>query len=220
MIVKICGVTTLDDALMAAEAGADMIGLNFYPQSPRRVEPAAAKKIAAALRARPNPPALVGVFVNETAERMKAVLDECNLDWAQLSGDEPDDVLRAMGGRAFMALRNRSDDLSRQRQRATQAAATEISCDLRSAHRPDLLVDAHVPGAFGGTGQTTDWESAAQIAKGTRMLLAGGLTPANVAEAVRRVRPWGVDVASGVESAPGVKDAEKVKAFIEAARRI
>lgn len=197
MNVKICGVTTIEDALMCAEAGADLIGLNFYPKSLRYLSRESASAIAAALRALPNPPTLVGVFVNETAETMTAVLDECNLDLAQLSGDEPEDVLTAMGARGFKVSRNNQ---------------------LPLTNNQLLLLDAHAPGQYGGTGQTGDWDKAAEMAKQCRLLLAGGLTPDNVAAAVSKVKPWGVDVASGVESSPGVKDRTKVCSFIERAK--
>jgi len=199
MIVKICGVTTAEDALMSAEAGADMIGLNFYPKSPRLLTREKAAAIASQLRALPNPPALVGEFVNETADFMKSILDECGIDLAQLSGDEPDDVLQAMGERGFKAIR--------QTPKSSPHSAESL-----------LLFDAHAAGQYGGTGKTADWESAAQLAMEWRLLLAGGLTHENVAAAVAQVRPWGVDVASGVESAPGVKDRSKVFSFIERAK--
>jgi phosphoribosylanthranilate isomerase len=196
--VKICGVTTVEDALMSAGAGADLIGLNFYPASPRYLSRVQAAEIAAAVRARPDPPALVAVFVNETAGTMLQVLEACRLDLAQLSGDETGAVVEAMGERGFKAIRT---------------YPPEVAQDTL------LLLDAHAAGQYGGTGKTADWERAAELARRCRLLLAGGLTPDNVAAAVARVRPWGVDVASGVESAPGVKDRSKVDAFILNARR-
>lgn len=198
MKVKICGVTTLTDALQCAEAGADFIGLNFYPKSPRYVSQDQAREIVAALRARPDPPSTVGVFVNESAQTMRAVLEACDLDLAQLSGDEADEVLRAMGERGFKAIRTYQSPI---------------------ANNQLLLLDAYAAGRYGGTGKTADWDKAAEIAKRCRLLLAGGLTADNVAAAVARVRPWGVDVASGVETAPGVKDPSKVLAFVQNARR-
>lgn len=209
MKIKICGVTTIEDALMCAEAGADLIGLNFYPKSPRHLSRESASAIATALRALPNPPTLVGVFVNETAETMNAVLDECNLDLAQLSGDEPEDVLAAMGARGFRVLRDSQLWQTPEAERRGPITNYQL-----------LLLDAHAPGQYGGTGQTADWEKAADIAKQCRLLLAGGLTPENVAAAVSKVKPWGVDVASGVESKPGVKDRTKVIAFIERAKSV
>ncbi len=211
MKVKICGVTTVADALMCAEAGADLIGLNFYRQGKRYVSPAAAREIAAALRALPRPPALVGVFVNETAAFMAAVLDECGLDFAQLSGDEPEEVLQAMSNRAFKGLR----DLTHASRFTNHVS--RLAPHTSPPNRPDFLLDAHVPGEYGGTGRTADWGAATEAARQWRVLLAGGLTPVNVAEAVRQVKPWGVDVASGVEHSPRAKDAAKVRSFIQAA---
>ena len=204
MKVKICGVTTIADALMCAEAGADFIGLNFYPKSPRYLARGAAREIANALHNLPRPPVLVGVFVNEPATTMTAILDECGLDLAQLSGDEPDDILQAMNARGFKAIRNHQLITNYKRQTTND--------------KPQVLFDTHVPGEFGGTGKTADWGAAAQLASQCRLLLAGGLTPENVVQAICVVQPWGVDVASGVESAPGVKDRTKVVAFIKAAK--
>jgi phosphoribosylanthranilate isomerase len=196
--VKICGVTTPGDALLCAGAGADLIGLNFYPKSPRYLSRDRAGAIVSALRSAPNPPVLVGVFVNESAQTMKAVLEECRLDLAQLSGDEDQGVVESMGERGFKAIRTYPSQI---------------------AGHPFLLLDAHAAGQYGGTGQTADWAQAAELARRCRLLLAGGLTPDNVAAAVARVRPWGVDVASGVESAPGVKDRSKVVQFIQQAKK-
>ncbi len=199
MIVKICGVTTIADALLCAEAGADFIGLNFYPKSPRYLSREAAREIAGALRILPKPPVLVGVFVNESVATMTAMLDECGLDLAQLSGDEPEDVLQAIGKRGFKAIRNHQ---------------------LLITNNQLLLFDAHAASQFGGTGKTADWTVATKLASQCRLLLAGGLTPENVAQAIRVVQPWGVDVASGVESAPGEKDRAKVFTFIKAAKDV
>ena len=186
---------------MCAEAGADLIGLNFYPKSPRYVTRETGRGIALALKDLPSPPILVGVFVNEPVEVMKSVLDECRLDLAQLSGDEPGEVLETMHGRGFKAIRNYQLPITTNKRQMSQDG-------------PDVLLDAQAAGQYGGTGKMADWESAARIATRCRLLLAGGLTPENVAAAVARVRPWGVDVASGVESSPGVKDREKVIRFI------
>lgn len=190
---------------MCAEAGADLIGLNFYPKSPRFVTREAARGIAPAIKKLSSPLILVGVFVNESADVMNSILDECGLDLAQLSGDEPSDVLEAMGDRGFKAIRNYQLQITNNKRQT-------------SNDKPDVLVDAYAAGQYGGTGRTADWESAARIANQCRLLLAGGLTPENVAAAVARVRPWGVDVASGVESSPGVKDRERVIRFIRNAK--
>lgn len=200
MKVKICGVTTVADALMCAEAGADFIGLNFYPKSPRYLAREMARQIASALHDLPKPPVLAGVFVNEPAAMMKAVLDECGLDLAQLSGDEPESVLHTMGTRGFKSVRN-------------YHAKRPIT------NNQLLLFDAQAAGHFGGTGKTADWEAAAKLSSRCRLLLAGGLTPENVAQAIDHVQPWGVDVASGVESSPGVKDKAKVIAFINTVKQ-
>lgn len=205
MKVKICGVTSIADALLCAEAGADLIGLNFYRPGKRYIAPEAAREIAEALRALPKPPSLVGVFVNEPTERMKSILDQCHLELAQLSGDESADTQTAMGKRGYKTIRNLDQTLQFVYQ--------------PNLNYPNLMLDAHAPGQYGGTGQTADWAVAAEAARHCRLLLAGGLTPENVGEAVRQVQSWGVDVASGVESAPGVKDKAKVMAFIKAAKQ-
>ncbi|MCZ7541228.1 MAG: phosphoribosylanthranilate isomerase [Anaerolineae bacterium] len=211
--VKICGVTTLDDALRCAEAGADLLGLNFYPPSPRYLPPERARLIAAGLRAVLGTacPPLVGVFVNADAAAIARLLDEAGLDAAQLSGDEPPQVLAALDGRAFKALRPRDAA------EALDAARLFAPHAPRDAHLPALLVDAYHPQLYGGTGETAG-EAVARAALDTvpRIMLAGGLTPDNVAGRVRALRPWGVDVASGVERAPGIKDMERVQAFIAA----
>jgi len=190
---------------MCAEAGADLIGLNFYPKSPRYVTRETGRGIALALKDLPSPPILVGVFVNEPVEVMKSVLDECRLDLAQLSGDEPGEVLETMHGRGFKAIRNYQLPITTNKRQMSQDG-------------PDVLLDAQAAGQYGGTGKMADWESAARIATRCRLLLAGGLTPENVAEAIRATGATAVDVSSGVESAPGVKDAGRIRAFISAAR--
>jgi len=214
--VKICGITNLDDALAAAKAGTDYLGFIFWPPSKRAVDTETAGAIALHLRQRERRPLLVGVFVDEEAAAMAAVLDECGLDLAQLSGDEPPalvgDPSSPLYGRSFKALQPAS--LSEAQAEAEWYAAPE-----RAAGHPSLLLDAHHPTRPGGTGRTTDWEMAARLAAQLPgLMLAGGLTPENVGEAVRRVRPFAVDVASGVEQGPGKKDHQKVRAFIARAR--
>jgi len=244
--VKICGITNLEDALTAADAGADYLGFIFYPPSPRAITPEEATAVAAELRARQNCPILVGVFVNETAARMAAVLDQCQLDLAQLSGEEVPaligDPQSPIYGRAYKALRPTSlteaeadaewylppddprslslppgDGLSpgdRFRQDFDPAQSS-----AQAAAVPRLLIDSHHPNLRGGTGQTGDWQMIAQLAETIRgLMLAGGLTPDNVAEAVAQVRPFAVDTASGVESGPGKKDGEKVRRFVTAVK--
>jgi phosphoribosylanthranilate isomerase len=206
--VKICGITRLEDALAAAELGAELLGFNFYSGSKRFIETKACKRITADLDRRGIDILKVGVFVNADLKEIETILSDCGLDQAQLSGDEPASLLLALGERAYKAVRPRNQerglDVSRMK-------------GMRTAP-PVLLVDAHQAGAYGGTGQTADWETAAVLARKYPLLLAGGLTPENVARAVRQVQPWGVDVASGVESAPGVKDREKIAAFIQAVK--
>jgi len=213
--VKICGVTTLDDALRCAEAGADLLGLNFYPPSPRYLPPERAQRLTAGLRTVLGSacPVLVGVFVNADAATIRRILDEVGLDAAQLSGDEPPDTLAALDGRAYKALRPR-DGVE-----AVENARTFAAYAPRDERLPVLLVDAYHPQLYGGTGEQASEEIARAItAVVPRLMLAGGLTPENVAARVRAIRPWGVDVASGVERAPGVKDIERVRAFIAAVK--
>lgn len=201
MRVKICGLTTLEDALCAAEAGADYLGFIFYPKSPRYVTPEACAAIVAGL-----PPTVipVGLFVNEAPERVAEVLAHCGLQLAQLHGDEPPAALAALEGRAYKAFRGPGVA------HAAYAAA--------GPGQPAFLVDAQVAGAYGGTGHTADWAAARALAAQYPLMLAGGLTPENVAAAIAAAQPWGVDVASGVERAPGLKDHAKVRAFVEAAK--
>lgn len=213
--VKICGITNLEDARVALEAGADLLGFILYPKSPRFVEPAAIADILKAIRDQSpvsHLPKTVGVFVNEPAERILAILDQTGLDYAQLHSDEPPAMLAQLAGRAFKALRPTSS------QEALSQAAT--FAPLGPPSGPTLLIDAYDPNAYGGTGQRADWKAAAAIAqRHPGLLLAGGLTPANVAAAIRTVRPWGVDVSSGVEAAPGCKDHAQVRAFIQATKQ-
>jgi phosphoribosylanthranilate isomerase len=207
VIVKICGIKTLEIALASLEAGADMLGFNFYPPSPRYLTPEKCAEIVASSKRQNKNFIGVGVFVNESAQRVKEIMEICELDLAQFSGDESPEDLEMLGGKAFKAVRPRSlveaDDLLRQFGRALA---------------PALLVDAHVKGAYGGTGETSDWTVARYLAEQAPILLAGGLNPENVAAAVDAVGPLGLDVASGVESAPGIKDPSKISAFISAVR--
>jgi len=199
--IKICGIKTITDALAAMEAGADLIGFNFYPKSPRYIDVGRCRDIMSVMR-KYGHIMYVGVFVNVPTGAICATLDTLGLSLAQLHGDETPEMLRALDGKAFKAFRGVPEHVD----------------EFSRAAAPALLVDASVKGAYGGTGVTADWNSAAVLAKKYPLLLAGGLTPENVAEAVHRVKPWGVDVASGVESAPGVKDASKMKAFVKVLR--
>jgi phosphoribosylanthranilate isomerase len=210
VIVKVCGLTSLDDALAAVEAGADMLGFNFYERSPRYVSPVACARIQAGLQAQGVRVTTVGVFVNAGEETIRTIMAGCNLDLAQLHGDEAPELLRALGDRAYKAIR--PADLGAARELAARYVTPG------SSWSPVLLVDAARAGHYGGTGQVADWDLARALAR-EPILLAGGLCPENVADAIRQVRPWGVDVASGVESAPGKKDRARMVAFVSAACR-
>lgn len=201
-IIKICGIKTLPSARVAIEAGADYLGFNFYPKSVRFIEKAACAEITAVLKKEHPQIKLVGVFVNSSVEDVKDVLETCLLDLVQLHGDETAEMLNKLDSKAFKAFRG----------------IPEAVDGFARSEPPAFLVDASVKGVYGGSGVTADWNGAAEWAKKYPLLLAGGLAPENVAEAVRRVKPWGVDVASGVESAPGKKDPSKMKAFVWAVR--
>jgi phosphoribosylanthranilate isomerase len=208
MKIKICGIKTLEDAQAAIEAGADMLGFNFYPKSPRFISPNTCAKITGALSVHATRVAFVGVFVNAPLPGIRKVVAHCNLHRIQLAGDEPPEMLPELGGKAFKAIRPKDSD-------------EVIACLRRyiaASQAPAYLMDASVAGQYGGTGQVANWDLARSLASKLPILLAGGLTPANVRAAVNRVAPWGVDVASGVESTPGVKDAQKMRTFVQAAR--
>ena len=206
MKIKICGITNVDDAKVAVAAGADALGFIMYRKSPRFVEPAVVKSIVAGL-----PPFVlpVGVFVNEERDRVRALMDDCGLALAQLHGDESAVYCQDLGRPVMKALRLKD--------RGTFLALAEFH---GRANVRGFLIDAFSNQAYGGTGQTVDWTLAQEAARSTPIVLAGGLTPSNVAEAIAQVRPYGVDVSSGVELGPGKKDHAKVKAFIQAARLV
>lgn len=214
--VKICGITSFEDARIALEAGADYLGFIFYPPSERSVGVEDARRIIVQLRQAGRCPMLVGVFVNDNPATVAHVLDFCRLDLAQLSGDEPasaiQDTESPLHNRSFKALRPRS--VAEALGQADRFLPVEPLPD-----RPALLVDAYHPTLPGGTGQTADWKAAARLTeKIPGLMLAGGLNADNVALAVRSVRPFAVDTASGVESAPGRKDHALVRSFIAAAK--
>jgi phosphoribosylanthranilate isomerase len=210
--VKICGLTSVGDALLAARSGADAIGLNFYPQSARCVDIATARQIAQAL---PAGVVKVGLFVNAAAADVCRTFDDLGLDLIQLHGDEPPDYLPLLGGRPVMrALRLGSGGL-------TPIIAYLDECRRLECLPRMTLVDACVMGQYGGTGQSPDWNALSPYHAETwlpPLVLAGGLTLRNVVAAIHAVIPAAVDVSSGVESAPGRKDPAAVEAFVQAAR--
>ena len=207
-IVKICGLTNLDDALCAVDAGAEMLGFIFYAKSPRYVTPAIVHDIVRQAKARATHIVTVGVFVNEAPKVIRAKLDASGLDLAQLSGDEPPDVLAQLVGRAYKAVRSAGN---------AQTFLELVPGSPAHAGMPSLLLDADHPTLYGGSGVRAAESLAVQLARQCRLLLAGGLNPENVAAVIQQVRPWGVDVSSGVEAAPGRKDHAKVRAFLQAA---
>lgn len=215
--VKICGLRTLEDARAAVAAGADLLGFNFYRKSPRYLSADDAARICDALRAELGArcPLLIGLFVNEVVGTISAVTRQVGLDGAQLSGDESDDVLRELRGIGYKAIRPQTlsqalDDVVYFR--------PHLPSDIRF---PSLLLDAYHPQLYGGTGEQTSTEIVLAVkSEVPRLMLAGGLTPDNVAERVRTLRPWGVDVASGVEDSaePRRKVPSKMIAFVQAAK--
>ena len=208
--VKICGLTNLMDAETALAAGADMLGFICYPKSRRYITVEQIAAILDGLRRSDGACRTVGVFVDAPLESVQAVLDQSGLDLAQLHGGEPPVTLERLGGRGFKALRPHS--------LAEAEADAEWYTGLGPAGGPDLLIDAYHPTAYGGTGLRADWQIAATVARSHRLMLAGGLTPDNVSAAIAAVRPWGVDVSSGVETRPGQKDHNAMRAFIAAAK--
>ena len=216
--IKICGIRSYDNALMVANAGADMIGLNFYPKSPRYIEPQDARIIADKLRESLGEkcPVLVGLFVNATDSYMGEVIDIVGLDTVQLSGDEPSSILQELLGMGFKSIQPANLEM------ALDNVAYFESTFPSNEKFPSLIMDAYHPSLYGGTGETASIDVALIVKERVpRMMLAGGLNPDNVAERVKAIQPWGVDVASGVEDGtPGLKDQAKVKAFIEAVKGV
>jgi phosphoribosylanthranilate isomerase len=197
--IKVCGITTPEDAEGCVGLGVEWLGLNFVPSSPRAIDIAAALRIRDAVRGRAE---LVGVVADRSEPSLVELRSAAGLDRLQLHGSEPPYLVRRLSPYAFKAIRVGS---------AADITAAEDYSGL-------LLVDAKVAGALGGTGRTVDFALVIPLARARQVILAGGLTPTNVGVAARTVRPWGVDVASGVERSPRVKDLDKVKAFVDAAR--
>jgi phosphoribosylanthranilate isomerase len=201
--IKICGITNLADAQVAVEAGVDALGFNFYAQSPRHLTLPAAADISMQI---PTFVMRVGVFVNAGEKVIKRAISECGLAMLQFHGDEPPEFCLQFGLMSMKAFRIRNAKSLKELLKYPTAA---------------WLLDAYSAAGRGGTGEKFNWDLAVEAKKfGNPIFLAGGLTPENVAAAVRQVRPFGVDVASGVESAPGKKDPDKVRAFIAAVRQV
>jgi phosphoribosylanthranilate isomerase len=210
--IKICGVTNIADAQAAADAGADAIGLNFYGASPRHLSSDAAQYIAEELKGDVE---RVGVFVNAPDDAIREICKDASMGIVQLHGDEPPSILGKLS--RFEVIRARRLDA-----RGIAAIEDDLQACTDAAGSPPnaVLIDAAAAGQYGGTGTTVDWRQLAghESMLSVPLILAGGLTPENVAEAIRIVRPQAVDVASGVESSPGKKDHAKVRDFVAAAR--
>jgi phosphoribosylanthranilate isomerase len=199
--IKICGITNLDDALFAAEQGVDALGFNFYKKSPRCIDPEKAAEIISQL-----PPFImpVGIFVNEREERIREIQQQTCIQAVQLHGDESPEFCQRFGGRVIKAF---------------QVKDKESLKAMVHYHVGAFLLDSYRDGVRGGTGTTFDWHLAVVAKTFGKVILAGGLTPENVAEAVKLVQPYGVDVAGGVERDKGVKDHAMIKKFITEVRR-
>ncbi len=272
--VKICGITNLEDAGVAVEVGADLLGFIFYKPSPRYVAPEVVREIVLSFKGQVtdsrgaggqgslrepntqpvtrNEPLFVGVFVNTPLPDVEQILNFCDLDAAQLHGEESPEFVAHFQGRAYKALRPKSRDEAKglvkkyanlpfsipnkvretnykipiaqspnpSTKRLSSLSRGRTSLPSSQSLLPCLLLDAYHPSLYGGTGRVTDWSMAANIARQHSIMLAGSLTPENVAEAVKAVRPWGVDVSSGVEAEKGRKDHKKVRAFIEVVKNV
>jgi len=210
--VKICGIKQKADALAVIEAGGDFVGLVFAP-SQRQVTAVQARQIVNAVKSHSHAIEVVGVFVNMPAPEVNMIASSCNLDWVQLSGDEPWEYCRQITKPLIKAVR------IRQGQRPELIGANLATGEqILSSQKHLYLLDSEVKGRYGGTGITFDWSLARRVAEQFPVIIAGGLNPDNVAQVIEMAAPWGVDVSSGVEVG-GAKDIVKIRAFIEAVRR-
>lgn len=202
-LVKICGLTNLEDTMLAIEMGADLLGFNFFPESPRFLDYPLAKSI---LQEIPPSIAKVGVFVNEYYQNIVDLVQELELDYVQFHGDESPAFCNQFGTPWYKALRLASSD--------SLENVKDYECDW-------ILVDAYVAGKYGGTGEKPDWHLAKKVEEqGKKLILAGGLNPENIQVAIATLQPFAVDVASGVEARPGKKDLAKMEDFINKAKTV
>lgn len=204
--IKICGLTIVEDAIAAAEAGATHLGIVFYGPSPRFVPPDRAAPLVREVRRRGLPCSWIGVFVDEPVDRVRRIAAALRLDGVQFHGNEPSTVAESLLGDGLFVIK------------ALRIARRSDLEGMAGCPASAILLDTYVAGQPGGTGQSFDWTMARTLRSDRPILLSGGLTPENVASAIRIVRPWGVDVSSGVEDASGKKDAEKMRRFVAAAK--
>ena len=197
--IKICGITNSEDARAAIQAGADALGFNFYEPSPRYLTPETCADIVSKMPPFVSP---IGIFVNESVERVNAIASSCELSAVQLHGDESPEYCEKVDGKIIKAIRVRDDSWQQDMEEYPVAA---------------VLLDTYTPDKYGGTGTTFDWNLIGTSA--SRIILSGGLDPQNVSPAVQSIRPFGVDTSSGVERQPGLKDHEKIRQFVTAVRR-
>ena len=211
--VKICGLTSVEDAAMVSAAGADAVGLNFYAKSPRSLS---LEKAFELVKVVPDSVARVGLFVNATDDAVCSAYDHLGLDFIQLHGDEPPEYLLALGGRPVIrAFRLGTGGLN-------PILDYLAACALPEVNIQAVLIDAYDPQLYGGTGETADWQQLASersALKDLPLILAGGLDETNVEQAIMKVRPDAVDTASGVEERPGSKDRNRVEAFVQSAHK-